>query len=82
MSSTISSPLKLLGQFEPDLGGLLKKLYTEFDSIKKSGCHGNKMEFSDFEMISQEAFLDDPFQKLFVNFSFINMAQVSRGFLH
>ena len=27
------------------LGGPLQKLFTEFDSIKNSGCHGNEMEF-------------------------------------
>ena len=27
------------------LGGPLKKLFAEFDSIKNSGCHGNQMEF-------------------------------------
>ena len=27
------------------LGGPLQNLFTEFDSIKNSGCHGNKMEF-------------------------------------
>ena len=62
---------------ESFLGGPLQKLYTEFDSIKNSGCNGNQMEFfkhffknlwnrwSDFEMISQECSLDDPFQRLF-----------------
>ena len=60
------------------LGGPLQKLFTEFDSIKNSGCHGNEIEFlkqffknlllwnrwSDFEIISQECSLGDPFQKL------------------
>ena len=59
----------------------LQKLLTEFDSIKNSGCHGNEIEFlkqflknllrnrrSDFERISQECFLGDPFQKLFTKF--------------
>ena len=64
------------------LGGPLQKLFTEFDSIKNSGCHGNKMEFfkqffksflrwnswSDFEIISQECSLGDPFKKLFAKF--------------
>ena len=27
---------------EWSLGSPLKKLFTEFDSMKKSGCHGNK----------------------------------------
>ena len=27
------------------LGGPLQKLFTEFDSIKNSGCHGNEIEF-------------------------------------
>ena len=53
------------------------EVLTEFDSIKNSGCHGNKMEFSkqffenlllwnrwsNFEMISQECALGDPSQK-------------------
>ena len=26
-------------------GGRLQKLFTEFDSIKNSGCHGNEIEF-------------------------------------
>ena len=30
---------------ECSLGGPLQKLFTEFDSIKKSCCHGNKIEF-------------------------------------
>ena len=30
---------------ECSLGGPLQKLFTEFDSIKNSGCHGNKIEF-------------------------------------
>ena len=77
-----SSPPKPLGQFGPNLGGPLQKLFTEFDSIKNSGCHGNKIEFfkqffknlllwnhwSDFEIISQECSLGDPFQKLFAKF--------------
>ena len=29
---------------ECSLGGPLQKLFTEFDSIKNSGCHGNKIE--------------------------------------
>ena len=29
---------------ECSLGGLLQKLFTEFDSIKNSGCHGNEIE--------------------------------------
>ena len=67
---------------EYSLGGLLQKLFTEFDSIKNSGCHGNEIEFfkqffknlllwnqwSDFEIISQECFFGDPLQKLFAKF--------------
>ena len=63
---------------ECSLGGLLQKLFTEFDSMKNSGCHGNKIDFfkqffkhlllwnrwSNFEIISQKCFLGDPFQKL------------------
>ena len=30
---------------ECSLGGPLQKLFTEFYSIKNSGCHGNKIEF-------------------------------------
>ena len=59
------------------LGGPLQKLFTEFDSIENSGCHGNKIKFfkhflknlllgnccSDFEILSQECSLGDPFQK-------------------
>ena len=30
---------------ECSLGGPLKKLFTEFDSIKNCGCHGNEIEF-------------------------------------
>ena len=30
---------------ECSLGGPLQTLFTEFDSIKNSGCHGNEMEF-------------------------------------
>ena len=63
------------------LGGPLQKFFTEFDSIKNSGCHGNEMEFfkqlfknllcnylSDFEIISQECSLGDPFQNLSTKF--------------
>ena len=67
---------------ECSFGGPLQKVFTEFDSIKNTGCHGNKMEFfkqffknlflwnrwSDFEIISQECSLGDPFQKLFAKF--------------
>ena len=67
---------------ECSLGGPFQKLFTEFDSIKNSGCHGNEIEFfkqffknlllwnrwSDFEIISQECSLGDPFQKLLVKF--------------
>ena len=39
--------------------------------------------WSDFEIISQECSLGNPFQKVFANFdSFINMALVNRGFSH
>ena len=39
--------------------------------------------WSDFEIISQECSLGDPFQKLFANFDLsINMALVNGGFLH
>ena len=38
---------------------------------------------SDFEIISQECSLGDPFQKLFAKFDLsINMALVKAGFLH
>ena len=75
----------------------LQKLFTEFDPFKNSGYHSNKMEFfqqffknillwnywSDFEIISQECSLSDPFQKLFAKFwSVQNMALVNGGFLH
>ena len=57
-------------------------MFAEFDSIKNSGCHGNQMEFfkeffknlllwkcwSDFEIVSQDCSLGDPFQKLFAKF--------------
>ena len=70
---------------ECSLGGLLQKLFTEFDSIKNSGCHGNEIEFfkqffknlllwnhwSDFAIISQKCSLGDPFQKLFAKFWFV-----------
>ena len=76
------------------LGGPLQNLFTEFDSIKNSGCHGNEIEFfkqflknfllrncwSDFEIISQECSLGDPFQKLFVKFW--SAQKHGSGFLH
>ena len=80
---------------ECSLGGPLKKLFTEFDSIKNSGCHGNEIEFfkqffknlhlwnrrSDFEIIPQKCSLGDPFQKLFAKFwSVENMALVNGCF--
>ena len=82
---------------ECSLGGPLQKLFTEFDSIKNSGCHGNEIEFfkqflknllrngwSDFKIISQERSLGDPFLKnCSRNFDpSINMALVNGGFLH
>ena len=30
---------------ECSLGGPLQKVFKEFDSVKNSGCHGNKLEF-------------------------------------
>ena len=30
---------------ECSLGGPLQKMFTEFDSMKNSGCHGNRMQF-------------------------------------
>ena len=61
-------------------------MFTEFDAIKNSGCHGNQMDFfkqifknrllwnrrSDFEIISQECSLGDPFQKVFAEFWSVN----------
>ena len=82
---------------ECSLGGLLQKLFIEFDSIKNSGCHGNKIEFfkqffknlllwncwSDFEMISQKCSLGDPPKTCSQNFDpSKNMALVNGGFLY
>ena len=67
---------------ECSLGGPLQKVLTEFDSIKNSGCQANEIEFfkqffknlllwnhwSDFEIISQECSLGDPFKNLFAKF--------------
>ena len=64
------------------IGGRLQKLFTEFDSIKNSGCHGKKLNFlsNSFKMfssgtigpilkiISLECSLGDPFQKMFAKF--------------
>ena len=33
---------------ECSFGGSLQKFFTEFDSIKNSGCHGNEIEFFKF----------------------------------
>ena len=38
--------------------------------------------WSDFEIISQECSLGDPFQKLLAKFLSINMGLVNGGFLH
>ena len=71
-------------------------MFAEFDTMKNSGCHGNEMEFfkqffknllwnclSNFEIVSQECSLSDPFQKCLWNFDLlINMAVVNGGFLH
>ena len=82
---------------ECSLGRPLQNLFTEFDWIKNSGCHGNEIDFfkqffknlllwnhrSDFEIISQECFLGDFFQKCSRNFDPPkNMAVVNGGFLH
>ena len=67
---------------ECSLGGPLQKLFTEIDSIKNSGCHGIEIEFfkqffknllllnrwSNFEIISHECSLGDPFQNLLTKF--------------
>ena len=44
-SSQTAGPIwtKLAGMFV--WRASLKKMFTEFDSIKNSGCHGNKMNF-------------------------------------
>ena len=76
-----TSPPKPLGKFVPNFAGMFLgrsslKMFTEFDFIKISGCHGKEMElfrqffenpflwkcWSDFEIISQESSLSDPFQ--------------------
>ena len=68
---------------ECSLGGTLQKMFTEFDSIKNSGCHGNEIEFFkqffkdlllwnhwfDFEIISQKCSLGAPFQRFFAKFT-------------
>ena len=43
----LSNPWANLDQTwqECSFGGPLQKLFTEFDSIKNSGCHGNEIEF-------------------------------------
>ena len=75
---------------------VLFKSWTESDSIKNSGCHGNGMEFfkqffknlllwnhwSDFEISSQECSMGDPFQKFVTKFWLsINMALVNGDLL-
>ena len=78
LSSLTAGP-NLAGMF---LGRSSLKMFTEFDSIQNFVCRGNKMDFfnqffknlllwnrlSDFEIISQEYSLGDPFQKLFAKF--------------
>ena len=59
-------------------GGFL--CYTD---TKKFLENLSRNRWSDFEIISQECFFGDPYQKLFKNFdSSINMALVNGGFLH
>ena len=67
---------------EWSLGGPLQNLFTEFYSIKNSGCQGNEIEFfkqffknlllwnlwSDCEIISQECSLCDTFQNISAKF--------------
>ena len=65
---------------ECSLGGPLQNLFTEFDSIKNSGCHGNEIEFF-------QQFLKNLLRNLLKNCSrnfdpSINMAVVNGGFLH
>ena len=55
--------------------------YMDMKKFLKNFFLQNRM--SDFEIISQECSLGDPFQKLLQNFNLsINMALVNRGFLH
>ena len=55
--------------------------YMDMKKFLKNFFLQNRL--SDFEIISQECSLDDPFQKFFVNFDLsINMALVNGGFLH
>ena len=81
-SSKTAGPILDQTWQECSLGGPFEKLLTEFDSIENSCCHGNEIEFfkqflkslllrnrwSDFEIISQECSLGDPFKKLFAKF--------------
>ena len=82
---------------ECSLGGPLQKLFTEFYSIKNSGCRSNEIEFfkhffknlllwnrwSDFEIISWECSFGDPFQKCSRKFDPPkNMALVNGDFSH
>ena len=55
--------------------------YRDMKKFLKNFFLQNRL--SDFEIISQECSLGDPFQKLFPNFDlYINMALVNGGFLH
>ena len=60
-------------------GGFLH--YTDMKKYLKNLLRRNR--WSDFEIISQECSLGDPFQKLFVKFDpSINMGLVNGGLLH
>ena len=60
-------------------GGFLH--YMDMKKFLKTFFLQNRL--SDFEIISQECSLGDPFQKLFAKFDLsINMALVNGGFLH
>ena len=59
-------------------GGLL-----QYIDMKKFLKNLLRNRWSDFQIISQECTLGDPFQKLFAKFDpSINMALVNGGFLH
>ena len=76
---------KLFAKFDPSInmglvnGGFLH--YTDMKKYLKNLLRRNR--WSDFEIISQECSLGDPFQKLFVKFDpSINMGLVNGGLLH
>ena len=75
---------KRLRNFDPSINmALVNWGFSHYRDMKKFLKNLLRNCWSDFEIISQECSLGDPFQNCSQNFDlFMNMAQVNGGFLH